>query len=282
MVLTFLSTVQDVTRCTDTELTDGIGKLDPQVVMDYVLHIRMQLAAKEITINRLLEQPSGAPGQDVANKLARLEVAHDNLRTDHDLTKQSLARVLQGQAQSTSSSAAVMDGLAGLNEEIEQLKSSTSPPNSSPPNSSPVLATQAISAVDAGFFGLAKIFLRGSFNNWFVGTDGQFGVHCNVSNCLITEEIRIIRNRKSNFSVSLKSYHGYYLSAQRDGKLRWDRTYNDRFEKFDVIVTGDPNVIRLKSYHGKWVSARQDGKIVADCGDEYASDACVHFTVCPR
>ena len=150
-----------------------------------------------------------------------------------------------------------------------------------PPNSSPVLATQAISVVDAGF-GLAKIFLRGSFNNWFVGTDGQFGVHCNVSNCLITEEIRIIRNRKSSFSVSLKSYHGYYLSAQRDGKLMWDRTSNHRFEKFDVIVTGDPNVIRLKSYHGKWVSARQDGKIVADCGDEYASDACVHFTVCPR
>ena len=182
---------------------------------------------------------------------------------DHDLTKQSLARVMEGQAQSISSAQAVLDGLA------EQLKSLA-------PNSS----LTRVPVVDAGFLGLAKVFLKGSSNSWFVGTDGQYGVHCNSSYRRMTEEIIIKRNRSS---ISLKSCHGCYLSAQRDGKLVWNRSYIQNFEKFDIVVSAeDPNIIRLKSFHGKWVSAQPDGRMVADCGDEYALDASVYFTVCGR
>ena len=63
----------------------------------------------------------------------------------------------------------------------------------------------------------------------------------------------------------------------------WNRSYIQNFEKFDIVVSAeDPNIIRLKSFHGKWVSAQPDGRMVADCGDEYALDASVYFTVCGR
>jgi hypothetical protein len=61
-------------------------------------------------------------------------------------------------------------------------------------------------------------------------------------------------------SITLKSCHGKYLSAQPDGKLEWNRDIADAWERIAIVTVG-PNKIGLQSCHGKYLSAQPDGKL---------------------
>ncbi len=60
-------------------------------------------------------------------------------------------------------------------------------------------------------------------------------------------------------TVSLRSVHGKYLSAQPDGRAEWNRDHASTWEHFHVENRGDK--IALKGAHGMYVSAQPDGSV---------------------
>ena len=63
-----------------------------------------------------------------------------------------------------------------------------------------------------------------------------------------------------NGTVSLRSVHGKYLSAQPDGRAEWNRTIAAEWEYFQVEQRHNGK-ITLKSAHGTYVSAQPDGSV---------------------
>ena len=63
-----------------------------------------------------------------------------------------------------------------------------------------------------------------------------------------------------NGTVSLRSVHGKYLSAQPDGRAEWNRTIASEWEYFQVELRHNGK-ITLKSAHGTYVSAQPDGSV---------------------
>jgi len=61
-------------------------------------------------------------------------------------------------------------------------------------------------------------------------------------------------------TVSLRSVHGKYLSAQPDGRAEWNRDYASAWEYFQVEQRHNGK-IALKGAHGKYVSAQHDGSV---------------------
>lgn len=59
-----------------------------------------------------------------------------------------------------------------------------------------------------------------------------------------------------NGKVCLKSHHGRYLSAQRNGSLVWDRTWCKGWEQFTVEKHGA--ALAFKSAHGKYLRAHKN------------------------
>ena len=53
-------------------------------------------------------------------------------------------------------------------------------------------------------------------------------------------------------TVSLRSVHGKYLSAQPDGRAEWNRDHASTWEHFHVENRGDK--IALKGAHGMYLS----------------------------
>ena len=60
-------------------------------------------------------------------------------------------------------------------------------------------------------------------------------------------------------TVSLRSVHGKYLSAQPDGCAEWNRVLASTWEYFHVENRGDK--ITLKGAHGMYVAAQPDGGV---------------------
>ena len=56
-----------------------------------------------------------------------------------------------------------------------------------------------------------------------------------------------------NDKVAIKTFHGKYISAQKNGFLHCNRTKIGNWEKFDLIKNND-NTYSFKSYHGKYIS----------------------------
>ena len=63
-----------------------------------------------------------------------------------------------------------------------------------------------------------------------------------------------------NRTVSLRSVHGKYLSAQPDGRAEWNRDVASNWEYFRVEQRHNGK-IALKGAHGMYVSAQHDGSI---------------------
>ncbi|MFL2973223.1 MAG: fascin domain-containing protein [Candidatus Thalassarchaeaceae archaeon] len=63
-----------------------------------------------------------------------------------------------------------------------------------------------------------------------------------------------------NGTVSLRSVHGKYLSAQPDGRAEWNRDVASNWEYFRVEQRHDGK-IALKGAHGMYVSAQPDGSV---------------------
>ena len=61
-------------------------------------------------------------------------------------------------------------------------------------------------------------------------------------------------------TVSLRSVHGKFLSAQPDGRAEWNRNIAAEWEYFQVEQRHDGK-IALKGAHGKYVSAHPDGTV---------------------
>ena len=61
-------------------------------------------------------------------------------------------------------------------------------------------------------------------------------------------------------TVSLRSVHGKYLSAQPDGRAEWNRDHASTWEYFQVEQRHNGK-ITLKGAHGKYVSAQHDGSV---------------------
>jgi hypothetical protein len=64
-------------------------------------------------------------------------------------------------------------------------------------------------------------------------------------------------------SVFLKSCHGTYLSAQLDGRAKWDREHAEEWERIRLEKT-ENGKYGLKSCHGKYLSAQPDGRLEWD------------------
>ena len=63
-----------------------------------------------------------------------------------------------------------------------------------------------------------------------------------------------------NGTVSLRSVHGKYLSAQPDGRAEWNRDVASNWEYFRVEQRHNGK-IALKGVHGMYVSAQTDGSV---------------------
>ena len=63
-----------------------------------------------------------------------------------------------------------------------------------------------------------------------------------------------------NRTVSLRSVHGKYLSAQPDGRAEWNRDVASNWEYFRVEQRHNGK-IALKGAHGMYVSAQHDGSV---------------------
>ena len=63
-----------------------------------------------------------------------------------------------------------------------------------------------------------------------------------------------------NGTVSLRSVHGKYLSAQPDGRAEWNRDVASNWEYFRVEQRHNGK-IALKGAHGMYVSAQHDGSV---------------------
>ena len=61
-------------------------------------------------------------------------------------------------------------------------------------------------------------------------------------------------------TVSLRSAHGKYLSAQPDGRAEWNRDHADHWEYFQVEQRHNGK-IALKGAHGMYLSAQLDGSV---------------------
>ena len=61
-------------------------------------------------------------------------------------------------------------------------------------------------------------------------------------------------------TVSFRSVHGKYLSAQPDGRAEWNRDHASTWEYFQVEQRHNGK-ITLKGAHGKYVSAQHDGSV---------------------
>ena len=61
-------------------------------------------------------------------------------------------------------------------------------------------------------------------------------------------------------TVSLRSFHGKYLSAQPDGRAEWNRDHASTWEYFQVEQRQNGK-IALKGAHGMYVSAQPDGSV---------------------
>ncbi len=61
-------------------------------------------------------------------------------------------------------------------------------------------------------------------------------------------------------TVSLRSVHGKYLSAQPDGRAEWNRDHAGGWEYFQVELRHNGK-IALKGAHGMYVSAQADGSV---------------------
>lgn len=61
-------------------------------------------------------------------------------------------------------------------------------------------------------------------------------------------------------TVSLRSVHGKYLSAQPDGRAEWNRDHASTWEYFQVEQRHNGK-IALKGAHGMYVSAQHDGSV---------------------
>ena len=63
-----------------------------------------------------------------------------------------------------------------------------------------------------------------------------------------------------NVTVSLRSVHGKYLSAQPDGRAEWNRDVVSNWEYF-LVEQRHNGKIALKGAHGMYVSAQPDGSV---------------------
>ena len=63
-----------------------------------------------------------------------------------------------------------------------------------------------------------------------------------------------------NGTVSLRSVHGKYLSAQPDGRAEWNRDHAGTWEHFH-LEKRQGGKIALKGVHGMYVSAQPDGSV---------------------
>ena len=61
-------------------------------------------------------------------------------------------------------------------------------------------------------------------------------------------------------TVSLRSVHGKFLSAQPDGRAEWNRDVALEWELFNVEQR-NYGKIALKGIHGMYVSAQPDGAV---------------------
>ncbi|MDR2383677.1 MAG: hypothetical protein LBD76_07345 [Prevotellaceae bacterium] len=61
-------------------------------------------------------------------------------------------------------------------------------------------------------------------------------------------------------TVSFKSVHGKFLSAQTDGKAEWNSDTNGEKEKIQ-LVEAEQGMYGVKSVHGKFLSAQPDGRV---------------------
>ena len=61
-------------------------------------------------------------------------------------------------------------------------------------------------------------------------------------------------------TVSLRSVHGKFLSAQPDGRAEWNRDEAHDWEHFHVEKRHNGK-ITLKGVHGMYLSAQPDGSV---------------------
>ena len=61
-------------------------------------------------------------------------------------------------------------------------------------------------------------------------------------------------------TVSIRSVHGKFLSAQPDGRAEWNRDIALDWELFNVELRHGGK-IALKGFHGMYVSAQPDGTV---------------------
>ncbi|MDC0434552.1 DUF1929 domain-containing protein [bacterium] len=64
-------------------------------------------------------------------------------------------------------------------------------------------------------------------------------------------------------TVALKSSHGFYMSALRNGRLQVNRSQVLGWEKYDLI-RNDDGTISLRSVHGKYIRVLDDNTVRAD------------------
>jgi hypothetical protein len=62
---------------------------------------------------------------------------------------------------------------------------------------------------------------------------------------------------EGSFTVTLKSAHGFYLSALEEGVLEWNREEVGAWEVFECEVK-QGNKVTFKSAHGKYLCAAED------------------------
>ncbi len=101
-----------------------------------------------------------------------------------------------------------------------------------------------------------KAVLYSNMNTYITAEDTMFLAKRHKLRCNRTVvgdwEQFIIINTYDN-KVALKTFHGKYISAQKNGFLHCNRKKIGSWEKFDLIKNND-NTYSFKSHHGKYVS----------------------------
>ena len=71
---------------------------------------------------------------------------------------------------------------------------------------------------------------------------------------------KLIMALKRSGLISMRSFHGKFLSAQPDGRAEWNRNISSEWEFFHIEVRHGGK-ITLKGAHGMYVSAQPDGSV---------------------
>ena len=105
------------------------------------------------------------------------------------------------------------------------------------------------------------IVLKSAHNKWLSAKDDGMTV-LNDQTSIGRKEKFEIRFRRRGY-VTLKTWKGKYLSAQKNGDLEANRDRARSWERFEMFAYGD-GVVALKSTHGKWLSSQPGGQMHFD------------------